>query len=130
MKDSAWTRSQRPPGLGRQELRTGQEVTSLGRGRSLSVRVRDCNTRRLSHERVSPDFAAGDAGPVCSVLQTAGSPSARTLHLKRSTLALLGRHWLLPASSDPGPRNPNGSTDPGGDQGPWDLPLGLLLHRS
>ena len=63
MKDSAWTRSQRPPGLGRQELRTGQEVTSLGRGRSPSVRVRDCNTRRLRHERVLQTLQQATQGP-------------------------------------------------------------------
>ena len=57
----------------------------------------------LSHEWVSPDFAAGDAGPVCSVLEAAGTPSARTstVLMSTSTPVLLGKPWLLPVISDP-----------------------------
>lgn len=69
----------------------------------------------LSHEWVSPDFAAGDAGPMCSVLEAAGTPSARTstVLMSTSTLVLLGKPWLLPVISDLEPRNQNGNTNPG-----------------
>lgn len=89
-----------------------------------------CNTRHLSHERVSPDVAAGDVGPVCSVPQTAGCPSARTLRPKTSTPALLGSTGSFPPAltRDRGARM--GALTLGGGQGPRDLPTRLLLHRS
>ena len=79
----------------------------------------------LSHEWVSPDFAAGDAGPVCSVLEAAGTPSARTstVLMSTSTPVLLGKPWLLPVISDPGPRNRSGNTNPGRGPG-LEPPLG------
>lgn len=85
----------------------------------------------LSHEWVSPDFAAGDAGPMCSVLETASTPArTSTVLMATSTPVLLGKPWLLPVISDPGPRNRNGNTNPGRGPGAWNLPLGLLLHSS
>lgn len=69
---------------------------------------------------------------MCSVLEIAGSPSARTstVSMSTSTPVLLGKPWLLPVISDPGPWNRNGNTNPGRGPGAWNLPLGLLLHRS
>lgn len=69
-------------------------------------------------------------GPVCSVPQTAGSPSARTLRPKTSTPALLGSTGSFPPAltRDRGARM--GAPTLGGGQGPRDLPTRLLLHRS